>query len=47
MQLDAEEDGEAFYKPPIISLAPSATDLIGKLSEETLVESASAADNED
>jgi hypothetical protein len=46
MQLDAEEDGDAFYKPPVISLAPSTTDS-GKLSEETQVESASAADNED
>lgn len=42
MQLDAEEDGEAFYKPPVIPL-PSEAAQKSRLSGETQVESAALA----
>jgi hypothetical protein len=48
MQLDAEEDGDVFYKPPVISLAPSsATGSIGRASGETQVEATSTVEHED
>ena len=43
MQLDAEDDGDVFYKPPIIAVgAPSASDP-SRLSGETQVEVAATA----
>jgi hypothetical protein len=47
MQLDAEEDGDAFYKPPVIPLPSELGD--NRLSGETAVEAAAlaTADQED
>jgi hypothetical protein len=49
MQLDAEDDGDVFYKPPVIPLASSSTGEPGRLSGETQVEAAATvtADQED
>lgn len=43
MQLDAEEDGDAFYKPPVIPLPSESTQASGRLSGETQVEDAGLA----
>jgi hypothetical protein len=43
MQLDAEEDADVFYKPPVIPLAGSSNDNPGRLSGETQVETAETA----
>jgi sorting nexin-1/2 len=43
MQLDAEEDADVFYKPPVIPLATPANDDPGRLSGETQVEAAATA----
>jgi hypothetical protein len=43
MQLDAEEDADVFYKPPVMSLAGSRSDDLGRLSGETQVEAAATA----
>jgi|HubBroStandDraft_2_1064218.scaffolds.fasta_scaffold2056292_1 sorting nexin-1/2 len=43
MQLDAEEDADVFYKPPVIPLAGSSNDDPGRLSGETQVEAAATA----
>lgn len=40
MQLDAEDDADAFYKPPVIPFAGSSSDDPGRLSGETQVEAA-------
>jgi hypothetical protein len=43
MQLDAEDDGDMFYKPPVVTVgAPSTVDP-SRLSGETEVEAAAAA----
>lgn len=43
MQLDAEEDADAFYKPPVMPLAGLMGDEPGRLSGETQVETAATA----
>ena len=43
MQLDAEEDADVFYKPPVIPLAGSSNEDPGRLSQETQVEAAAIA----
>jgi sorting nexin-1/2 len=43
MQLDAEEDADVFYKPPVIPLTGSSNDDPGRLSGETQVEAAAIA----
>lgn len=43
MQLDAEDDGDAFYKPPVIPLANQNVGDPGRLSGETAVEAAATA----
>lgn len=43
MQLDAEEDADVFYKPPVIPLAGSSNEGPARLSGETQVEAAAIA----
>jgi len=40
MQLDAEDDGDVFYKPPVIPVAAPPTGDPSRLSGETQVEAA-------
>jgi hypothetical protein len=48
MQLDAEDDADVFYKPPVIPLAGSTNDDPPRLSGETQVETGTAgADEQD
>jgi hypothetical protein len=49
MQLDAEEDADVFYKPPVIPLTRSGNDDLGRISGETQVEAAAVttAEQED
>jgi sorting nexin-1/2 len=43
MQLDAEEDADVFYKPPVIPLTGPSNDDPRRLSGETQVEAAAIA----
>jgi len=43
MQLDAEDDADVFYKPPVMNLAKPGNEDPGRLSGETQVEAAATA----
>jgi hypothetical protein len=43
MQLDAEDDGDMFYKPPAIPVGAASSSDPSRLSGETQVEAAATA----